>query len=92
MQPLQSSRGVNTFYPKIKLFLMLSQLKFWITCCFASWLIESTRMGTNYLGEGSYLEVIPKVMESIFKRVEVMKDSTEFFIRVAFIEVKDSSS
>jgi hypothetical protein len=49
-------------------------------------------MGTNNLGEGSYSEVIPKVMESIFKRVEVMKDSTNFFIKVAFIEVKDSSS
>ena len=49
-------------------------------------------MGTNYSGEGSNSGVIPKVMDSIFKRVEVMKDSTEFLIRVAFIEVKDSSS
>jgi hypothetical protein len=49
-------------------------------------------MGTNYSGEGSKSGVIPKVMEGIFQRVELMKDSTEFFIRVAFIEVKDSSS
>ena len=46
-------------------------------------------MGTNYSGEGSNVGVIPKVMESIFKRVEVMKDSTEFLIRVSFIEVKE---
>jgi hypothetical protein len=49
-------------------------------------------MGTNYSGEGSNSGVIPKVMDSIFKRVEVMKDSSEFLIRVAFIEVNDSSS
>ena len=49
-------------------------------------------MGTNYSGEGSNNGVIPKVIESIFKRVEGMKDTTNFFIRVAFIEVKDSSS
>jgi hypothetical protein len=42
-------------------------------------------MGTNYLGEGSNSGVIPKVMEDIFKRVELMKDSTEFLIRVVFI-------
>lgn len=46
-------------------------------------------MGTNYSGEGSNVGVIPKVMESIFKRVEVMKESTEFLIRVSFIEVKE---
>ncbi|XP_030933548.1 kinesin-like protein KIN-4C [Quercus lobata] len=44
-------------------------------------------MGTNYSGEGSNVGVIPKVMESIFKRVEVTKDSTEFLIRVSFIEI-----
>uniref|UniRef100_A0A2N9FKI7 Kinesin motor domain-containing protein n=1 Tax=Fagus sylvatica TaxID=28930 RepID=A0A2N9FKI7_FAGSY len=44
-------------------------------------------MGTNYSGEGSNSGVIPKVMDSIFKRVEVMKDSSEFLIRVAFIEI-----
>ena len=49
-------------------------------------------MRTNYSEEGSNSGVIPKVMKSILKRVEVMKDSTEFLIRVAFIEVKDSSS
>lgn len=44
-------------------------------------------MGTNYTGEESSSGVIPKVMESIFKRVEATKDSTEFLIRVSFIEI-----
>lgn len=44
-------------------------------------------MGTNYSGEGSNSGIIPKVMDNIFRRVETMKDSTEFFIRVSFIEV-----
>lgn len=44
-------------------------------------------MGTNYTGEGSNHGIIPKVMESIFKRVELTKDNTEFLIRVSFIEV-----
>ncbi|OMO50768.1 hypothetical protein CCACVL1_30271 [Corchorus capsularis] len=44
-------------------------------------------MGTNYTGEGSSGGIIPKVMETIFKRVEAMKQSTEFLIRVSFIEI-----
>ncbi|KAJ7965816.1 Kinesin-like protein [Quillaja saponaria] len=44
-------------------------------------------MGTNYTGEGSNSGIIPKVMESIFERVEDMKNSTEFLIRVSFIEI-----
>uniref|UniRef100_F6H136 Kinesin motor domain-containing protein n=1 Tax=Vitis vinifera TaxID=29760 RepID=F6H136_VITVI len=44
-------------------------------------------MGTNYTGEESSGGIIPKVMESIFSRVEAMKDSTEFLIRVSFIEI-----
>lgn len=48
-------------------------------------------MGTNYTGEGSSGGIIPRVMESIFRRVETMKVSTEFLIRVSFIEVKDAS-
>lgn len=44
-------------------------------------------MGTNYTGEGSKDGVIPKVMEKIFKKVDTMEDSTEFLIRVSFIEV-----
>ncbi|CAK8568183.1 unnamed protein product [Lathyrus sativus] len=44
-------------------------------------------MGTDYNGEGSSGGIIPKVMETIFKRVETMKNSTEFFIRVSFIEI-----
>ena len=44
-------------------------------------------MGTNYTGEGSNFGIIPKVMETIFKRVQSMKENTEFLIRVSFIEV-----
>ncbi|XVE55606.1 hypothetical protein DITRI_Ditri03aG0172400 [Diplodiscus trichospermus] len=44
-------------------------------------------MGTNYTGEGSNGAIIPKVMENIFKRVEAMKQSTEFLIRASFIEI-----
>ncbi|XP_022941355.1 kinesin-like protein KIN-4C isoform X1 [Cucurbita moschata] len=44
-------------------------------------------MGTNYSGEGSKDGVIPKVMENIFKKVKKMEDSTEFLIRVSFIEI-----
>ncbi|KGN60259.1 kinesin-like protein KIN-4C [Cucumis sativus] len=44
-------------------------------------------MGTNYSGEGTNDGVIPKVMEKIFKKVEAMKESTEFLIRVSFIEI-----
>lgn len=47
-------------------------------------------MGTNYTGEGSNGGIIPKVMESIFRKVEAMKDSSEFLIRVSFIEVADA--
>ncbi|KAK8480438.1 hypothetical protein V6N13_056955 [Hibiscus sabdariffa] len=44
-------------------------------------------MGTNYNGEESNDGIIPKVMETIFRRVEAMKNSTEFLIRVSFIEI-----
>ncbi|XP_019417763.1 PREDICTED: kinesin-like protein KIN-4C isoform X3 [Lupinus angustifolius] len=44
-------------------------------------------MGTNYNGEGSSGAIIPKVLESIFSRVSAMKESTEFLIRVSFIEI-----
>uniref|UniRef100_A0A7N0UPR4 Kinesin motor domain-containing protein n=1 Tax=Kalanchoe fedtschenkoi TaxID=63787 RepID=A0A7N0UPR4_KALFE len=44
-------------------------------------------MGTNYTGEDSNEGIIPKVMETIFSRVEAMKDSSEFLIRVSFIEI-----
>ncbi|WJX34931.1 Kinesin-like protein KIN-4C [Trifolium repens] len=44
-------------------------------------------MGTNYNGEENCGGIIPKVMETIFKRVETMKNSTEFLIRVSFIEI-----
>ncbi|QHN92582.1 Chromosome-associated kinesin [Arachis hypogaea] len=44
-------------------------------------------MGTNYTGEESASGIIPKVMGTIFKRVHTMKESTEFLIRVSFIEI-----
>ncbi|KAL8131058.1 hypothetical protein AgCh_007114 [Apium graveolens] len=44
-------------------------------------------MGTNYNGEGRNGGVIPNVMETIFSRVEASKESTEFLIRVSFIEI-----
>uniref|UniRef100_A0A5B7AUA4 Kinesin motor domain-containing protein n=1 Tax=Davidia involucrata TaxID=16924 RepID=A0A5B7AUA4_DAVIN len=44
-------------------------------------------MGTNYNGEEHNGGIIPKVMETIFSRVETTKDSTEFLIRVSFIEI-----
>ncbi|CAI9116148.1 OLC1v1017224C1 [Oldenlandia corymbosa var. corymbosa] len=44
-------------------------------------------MGTNYNGEEHQGGVIPKVMETIFSRVEAMRESTEFLIRVSFIEI-----
>lgn len=47
-------------------------------------------MGTNYNGEGHNGGVIPNVIETIFSRVEEAKDSTEFLIRVSFIEVSNS--
>ncbi|KAJ8773326.1 hypothetical protein K2173_028503 [Erythroxylum novogranatense] len=44
-------------------------------------------MGTNYTGEGSNGGIIPKVMDRIFSTVETLKESTEFLIRVSFIEI-----
>ncbi|KAL2317622.1 hypothetical protein Fmac_031498 [Flemingia macrophylla] len=44
-------------------------------------------MGTNYTGEENAGGIIPKVMETIFKRVQAMKESSEFLIRVSFIEI-----
>ncbi|XP_051118391.1 kinesin-like protein KIN-4C [Andrographis paniculata] len=44
-------------------------------------------MGTNYNGEEQKNGVIPRVMETIFSEVETLKESTEFLIRVSFIEI-----
>ncbi|KAK6938063.1 Kinesin motor domain [Dillenia turbinata] len=44
-------------------------------------------MGTNYNWEEHNGGIIPKVMETIFARVEKQKDSIEFLIRVSFIEI-----
>ncbi|CAK9163619.1 unnamed protein product [Ilex paraguariensis] len=44
-------------------------------------------MGTNYNGEEHNGGIIPKVMETIFSRVNAKKESTEFLIRVSFIEI-----
>ncbi|KAK7824858.1 kinesin-like protein kin-4c [Quercus suber] len=50
---------------------------------------EVIHHGANYSREGSNVGVIPKIIEDIFQRVEVMKDSAEFVIKVSFIEVKE---
>ncbi|KZV37403.1 hypothetical protein F511_01271 [Dorcoceras hygrometricum] len=44
-------------------------------------------MGTNYNGEGHQGGVIPKVIDTIFAKMEAMKESTEFLIRISFIEI-----
>ncbi|WOK92526.1 kinesin-like protein KIN-4C isoform X1 [Canna indica] len=44
-------------------------------------------MGTNYTGEGNCGGIIPEVMETIFKRIDAVKDTTEFLVRVSFIEI-----
>ncbi|XAR62078.1 Plus-end-directed kinesin ATPase [Bertholletia excelsa] len=44
-------------------------------------------MGTNYNGDDHNGGIIPKVMETIFSRVESSKDSIEYLIRVSFIEI-----
>ncbi|KAG5034478.1 Kinesin-like protein KIN-4C [Glycine soja] len=44
-------------------------------------------MGTNYNGDGSSDGIIPKVLETIFNKVKATNDSTEFLIRVSFIEI-----
>ena len=44
-------------------------------------------MGTNYNGEDNAGGIIPQVMQTIYSRVESMRGSTEFLIRVSFIEV-----
>ncbi|KAG8072364.1 hypothetical protein GUJ93_ZPchr0006g42569 [Zizania palustris] len=44
-------------------------------------------MGTNYTGEANCGGIIPQVMETIFKKVDALKDGTEYLIRVSFIEI-----
>ncbi|XP_073281947.1 kinesin-like protein KIN-4C [Primulina huaijiensis] len=44
-------------------------------------------MGTNYNGEGHQAGVIPNVMDTIFRKMESMKECTEFLVRVSFIEI-----
>ncbi|OAE24281.1 hypothetical protein AXG93_1052s1040 [Marchantia polymorpha subsp. ruderalis] len=44
-------------------------------------------MGTGYTVGGSTEGVIPKVMETIFQRVETLKQKADFQIRVSFIEI-----
>ncbi|XP_068655953.1 kinesin-like protein KIN-4C [Aristolochia californica] len=44
-------------------------------------------MGTNYTTDANSCGIIPKVMDSIFSKVEALKESTEFLIRVSFIEI-----
>lgn len=49
-------------------------------------------MGTNYTGEGDSGGIIPEVMDMIFRKIDAMKDTTEFLVRVSFIEVCQSWS
>ncbi|KAJ8459879.1 hypothetical protein OPV22_032805 [Ensete ventricosum] len=44
-------------------------------------------MGTNYAGEGDSGGIIPEVMDMIFRKIDAMKDTTEFLVRVSFIEI-----
>ncbi|CAL9761234.1 unnamed protein product [Musa acuminata subsp. burmannicoides] len=44
-------------------------------------------MGTNYTGEGDSGGIIPEVMDMIFRKIDAMKDTTEFLVRVSFIEI-----
>ncbi|KAG0589833.1 hypothetical protein KC19_1G052000 [Ceratodon purpureus] len=44
-------------------------------------------MGTAYTVGGSSEGVIPKVMETIFKKIETLKASSDFQLRVSFIEI-----
>ncbi|XP_058221259.1 kinesin-like protein KIN-4C isoform X1 [Rhododendron vialii] len=44
-------------------------------------------MGTNYNGQEHNGGIIPKVVETIFSRVHATRDSTEFLIRISFIEI-----
>ncbi|XP_068653718.1 kinesin-like protein KIN-4C [Aristolochia californica] len=44
-------------------------------------------MGTNYTADANSCGIIPKVMDTIFSKVEALKESTEFLIRVSFIEI-----
>ncbi|KAL4180216.1 hypothetical protein AMTRI_Chr13g91010 [Amborella trichopoda] len=44
-------------------------------------------MGTSYSGDTGNEGIIPKVMESIFEKVDELKSQREFLIRVSFIEI-----
>lgn len=66
-------------------------LLFFLFVCSQTGSGKTYTMGTNYSGEESAGGIIPKVMETIFKRVQAMKESSEFLIRVSFIEVKKNT-
>jgi hypothetical protein len=44
-------------------------------------------MGTGYTVRGNTEGVISQVMETIFNRVEMLKQEADFQLRVSFIEV-----
>lgn len=44
-------------------------------------------MGTNYNGEDSCGGIIPQVVQTIFRKVDRLKETTEFLVRVSFIEI-----
>lgn len=47
-------------------------------------------MGTGYTVGGSTEGVIPKVMETIFKKMDSLRAKADFQIRVSFIEVNSA--
>ncbi|GAB2292498.1 hypothetical protein Dimus_026734 [Dionaea muscipula] len=44
-------------------------------------------LGTNCNGEENSGSIIPRVMETMFSKVESMKDSIDFLVRVSFTEI-----
>ncbi|CAH9087895.1 unnamed protein product [Cuscuta epithymum] len=50
---------------------------------------KTCTMGADYNGLDNSEGVIPRVMETIFSRVNELKDSMESLIKVSFIEIRD---
>lgn len=46
-------------------------------------------MGTSFK-DGSHSGLIPQVMNSLFSKIETLKEQTEFQLHVSFIEVQKS--
>ena len=59
----------------------------WVGCALQTGSGKTYTMGTAYTVGGSSEGVIPKVMETIFKKIESRKENSNFQLRVSFIEV-----